>query len=141
MRVPKRFGLSTLLLLIFGVTTIFGFLAWRTNRLKAEVSRINKAGVGHLTLSKGWFWPVIGDEAYLRLKKDVRGGLHVAEKLESQEVVLAKFEQASKEMRELGVKEIEILYAEETPHQGTTVDVMRVIHTDDLGKSIERLAE
>lgn len=141
MRIPKRFGLSTLLLFMFGVTAIFGFLAWRTNSLKAEVSRINKEGVGRLTLSKGWFWPVIDDEAYLRLKKDVSGGLHVAEKLEPQEAVLAKFERASKEMRELGVKEIEILYAEERQHQGTVVDVMRTIHTDDLKKSIERLAE
>ena len=141
MKFPKRFGLSTLLLLMFVVAAVLGFVTWRANRLRSEVVRINKEGIGHLTLADGWLFPALGEESFLKLKKDINGGLHIAEKNEPRDVVIAKFEETAEQMRDLGADEVQILYTEERHHQGDTVDVLMVVHTDNMKRAVTSISE
>lgn len=141
MKFPKRFGLSTLLLLMLVIAAVLGLVTWRANRIRSEVTRINNEGIGHLTLADGWLFPVLGEESFLKLKKDINGGLHIAEKNETRDVVIAKFEQTAKQMRDLGAGEVEILYVEERRLQGEIVDVHTAVHTDNLKRAVTSISE
>lgn len=44
MRVPKRFSLSTMLLLMLVVASVFGYLQWRRQWIVAEVSSLRELG-------------------------------------------------------------------------------------------------
>lgn len=141
MAIPKRYGLSTLLFLMLVVAAVFGFVAWRTNGMRSEVARINREEVGRLTLSDDWFFPKVKDRALLKLKKDIKGELYIAEKVEPKEVIVAKFEETANQMRQLGANEIQILYSEEREHEGEIVDVLTVVNTDNLSRAVTSIAE
>jgi hypothetical protein len=126
---------------MLAVATVFGFLTWRKNTLKSEVACINAERIAHLTLTDSLFWPELESDASLILKKDKTGVLHMAEKPATNDAVIARFEETAKRIRQLGVKEVTILFAEEQLHQGEIVEVLRIIHTDDIGRAVKRVSE
>ena len=141
MKFPKRFGLSTLLLLMFVFAAVLGYVTWRADEIRSRVARINKDDIGHLTLSDGWFFPKLSDRALLKLKKTLDGGLSIAGMNASRDVVIAKFEETAEQMRDLGAEEIQILLSEERRHQGETIDVLTVVNTDDLKRAVTSISE
>ena len=126
---------------MFVVAAVLGFVTWRANEIRSKVARLNREGIGHLTLSDGWFFPVTNERALLKLKKDINGGLHIAEKNESRDVVIAKLEETANQMRDLGAREVEILYVEERRLQGEIVDVHTSVHTDNLKRAVTSISE
>lgn len=63
MKLPKRFALSTLLVLVLIVASVFGFAQWRRQGLVAEVAQLQQRDVSGLVLSDGWFWPTVSRSA------------------------------------------------------------------------------
>jgi hypothetical protein len=57
MQIPKRFALSTLLLLMFLVASIFGFAQWRRQALITEANEFREKGVEGVYIRDSWFWP------------------------------------------------------------------------------------
>ena len=88
MKLPKRFALSTLLLLMLVVAVVFGYAQWRRLSLTAEVAELNELGEIVLAmpnsstktrtfstlLTKGEFWPTIYTDSVLVFGKDNGGG-------------------------------------------------------------------
>lgn len=62
MKLPKRFALSTLLLLMLFVASIFGFAQWRRQWLKSAVADFNRAHGTDLVMSQSLFWPKATDQ-------------------------------------------------------------------------------
>lgn len=65
MKLPKRFALSTLLLSMFVVASIFGFAQWRRQALIAEVESLRDAGVEWLVVDGNLFWPTVSKRALI----------------------------------------------------------------------------
>jgi hypothetical protein len=141
MAVPRRFALSTLLIAMLAVALVLGFLTWRKNTLKAEVATINRERIAHLTLTDNFIWPRIKSEASLFLKKDNKGVLYLSEKPASLDTVIAKFQETEKRIRELGVKQVTILFAEEELHKGDVVEVLRVVNSDDISRAVKIISK
>jgi hypothetical protein len=107
MLLPKRFALSTLLLLILAVASVFGYAQWRRQWLKAEVVRLQKMGAWAVALKDAWFWPTVSE-----------GGVAVFFKLESDGAIAcegvrftedesrAYFESVRTDLYRIGVKDV-----------------------------------
>lgn len=63
MKFPKRFALSTLLLLMVVVAAVFGYAQWRRQWLIREIDRLKSAGVEMAGLNDNWFWPRVEGRA------------------------------------------------------------------------------
>ena len=72
MKLPKSFALSTLLLLILVVASIFGYAQWRRqwliDEVKSLVSEIDSARP--LQLYDNWFWPTVPEQVVVMIRKD-----------------------------------------------------------------------
>ncbi len=73
MRFPKRYGLSTLLLMMLFVASIFGYAQWRRQWLKAEVVRLQQSGAWAVALKDDWFWPTVSEGASVNFKLESDG--------------------------------------------------------------------
>ena len=73
-KLPKRFALSTLLVVMIATAILFGAAQWRRQRLIAEVASLRAAGVEGLAVSDDWFWPTASGTAVIRLANDVYFG-------------------------------------------------------------------
>lgn len=73
-KLPKRFALSTLLVVMVATALLFGAAQWRRQRLIAEVASLRAAGVEGLVVSDDWFWPTASGTAVIRLANDVYFG-------------------------------------------------------------------
>ncbi len=65
MSFPKRFALSTLLLVMLLVSLVFGYAQWRRQRLVREAQSLAEQGAYLTNFRSGWFWPIAGDKAYV----------------------------------------------------------------------------
>jgi hypothetical protein len=65
MTIPKRFALSTLLLVMLLVSLVFGYAQWRRQRLISEAQSLAAEGVYLTNFRTGWFWPTAGDKAHV----------------------------------------------------------------------------
>lgn len=61
-RIPKRFALSTLLLLMLVVALVFGYAQWRKQWIISEIEKLRAEGVVYLTMRDGWLQPTIDHE-------------------------------------------------------------------------------
>ena len=59
MNLPKRFALSTLLVSMLVVASIFGFLQWHRQWLITEVQSLSKEEVIGLSVDDGILWPEV----------------------------------------------------------------------------------
>lgn len=66
MTVPKRFSLSTLLLLTLAVAVVFGYAQWRRLVLVKEVQVLQEYGVEGISVSDGWLWPTVPRTVVIR---------------------------------------------------------------------------
>lgn len=73
-KLPKRFALSTLLVVMVATALLFGGAQWRRQRLIAEVASLRAAGVEGLVVTDDWFWPTASGTAVIRLANDVYFG-------------------------------------------------------------------
>lgn len=78
MTLPKRFALSTLLLLMLVVASVFGYAQWRRQWLKAEIGKLNRASdpllQGRtLPIYDDWFWPTVPEYAGAVIRKERHG--------------------------------------------------------------------
>jgi hypothetical protein len=83
MRLPKRFALSTLLLLMLVVASVFGYAQWRRQWLKAEIEKLNRESDPLLNgrtlpLYDHWFWPTVPDYCSAVIR-DERHGKYFAD--------------------------------------------------------------
>ena len=76
MRIPKRFTLSTLLVVMLVVASVFGYAQWRRLWLKSEVEASENAlsqSSLKLRFHDDWFWPTISQESYIDIEKSDAG--------------------------------------------------------------------
>lgn len=69
---PKRFALSTLLVVMVATAILFGGAQWRRQRSIAEVANLRAAGVEGLVVTDDWFWPTASGTAVIRLARHER---------------------------------------------------------------------
>jgi hypothetical protein len=71
MQLPKRFALSTILLLMFVVAAVFGYAQWRRQWLKAEVEELvseidpallQRSNAPPIQFHDNWFWPTVSTD-------------------------------------------------------------------------------
>jgi len=73
-KLPKRFALSSMLVVMVVTALLFGGAQWRRQRLIAEVASLRAAGVEGLVVTDDWFWPTASGTAVIRLANDVYFG-------------------------------------------------------------------
>lgn len=111
MNLPKRFALSTMLLLMLAVALVFGYAQWRRQWLKSEVNALldeaDKFPSSQSALKIGfhdsWFWPTVSQRTHVVLEKGEAGNFLVDGKTlslsEAQQFLMAKADR----LRAMGV--------------------------------------
>lgn len=122
MRVPKRFALSTLLLLMLVVASIFGFAQWRRqwliDEVKSLVSEIDSARP--LQLFDNWFWPTVPQQVVVMIRKDGDQFVVKERKLSLAEA-LEYLESKGDRLRAIGVGKVSYGVVTTTPQGSVTV--------------------
>ena len=102
MKLPKRFTLSTLLLVMLLVSLVFGYAQRRRQWLKSEVNAVmdeaDKFPSSQSTLKivfhDNWFWPTVSQTTHVVLEKGEAGNFLVDGKAlslsEAQQFLMAK---------------------------------------------------
>lgn len=67
MIVPKRFALSTLMLMMLVVAVVFGYAQWRRQWLIRQVAELQAASHSDLTFNDHWFWPTVNSAVTVQL--------------------------------------------------------------------------
>ena len=66
MKLPKRFALSSLLMVMLVVASVFGYAQWRRQSLISEANDLREKGVVGITVNDSWFWPEVRQYAFIR---------------------------------------------------------------------------
>ena len=115
MTIPKRFALSTLLLVMLLVSLVFGYAQWRRQWLEAEVNEIiaesdpllrSVPWVRPLQIRDGWFWPEAPEAVGVAIQKGRYGNFIV--KGESVTAAEAKeyLQQRARHLHAIGVEKV-----------------------------------
>ena len=126
MELPRRFALSTLLLLMLVVASVFGYAQWRRQWLKSEVQRFKFENVEALEFSDHWFWPTTTKFALVTWTTNGQGDVFHEGVLETPEAASHRYETLAAEIRELG--DIEVHPAIHT-WQDSRVGTLNVVKT------------
>jgi len=107
MTVPKRFSLSTLLLLMLAVAAVFGYAQWRRQWLRAEVADLNDAIRTNLEVRDGMFWPAVGQRnVTLAFTKSIHGDFVRDGKTYNYDQLMSYLSPAVVRLRAVGVDRI-----------------------------------
>ena len=139
MRVPKKFALSTMLMLMLLVAAVFGFLAYRKNSLNREVAAINRL-YGEISpaqgvivkLNESWLWPVlVRKEATVVFKQDADGNLYVKDTPTSTAIVRAEYEKMKQRLVAIGIQTVDVMVDETVFYQGKSSPKNHWFHSDE----------
>ncbi len=67
MKLPRRFALSTLLLMLLVVALVFGYAQWRRQRLIQQVAKLQSSVYSDMDLVDHWFWPTVPSQVTVML--------------------------------------------------------------------------
>ncbi len=140
MRLPKRFALSTLLLLMLVVASVFGYAQWRRQWLIAEVASLNDPLLGiHLDgqplvhITDSWFWPTVNDRSTIFIvRSEHKGFYNVHGKPLSNTQAKAYFETLAHRLHRIGVNDISFGLLTRRARPGFPTFVFKVTFTNDL---------
>lgn len=111
MRFPKRFALSTLLLLMFAVAVVFGFLKWRQQRFAAEIAGL---GVNRIESYDGGFWATHPRQAVILFHRH-GNRLSYDGKTYSIKEIEQRFQPVDEKLESMGVEKVGYLVLAEKP--------------------------
>jgi hypothetical protein len=107
MRLPKRFTLSSLLLVMLLVSLVFGYAQWRRQWFLSEVDALNKDYGTSLLATDGLFWPTVAQRNItLKFTKSVHGNYVRDGKIYDYEQLMSYLEPLVVKYRAVGVKSI-----------------------------------
>ena len=114
MKLPRRFALSTLLLVMLLVALVCGYAQWRRLRLKAEVAALVSEcdpmmfslGSRPIQFEDHWFWPTVSDRAAIVIREESDGALFANGKQLSRAEAKAYWEAKAARLRAIGVSDI-----------------------------------
>jgi hypothetical protein len=67
MKLPKRFALSTLMLVMLLVSLVFGYAQWRRQWLIRQVAELQAESHSDVALNDHWFWPTVNAAVTVQL--------------------------------------------------------------------------
>lgn len=138
MKIPKRFALSTLLLLMLVVASVFGYAQWRKQRLQSRLAEINKREGWQIGVSEEWFWPkpVLGPVISYNRNSDnkfYKGG-----KILTDDEVRSRNIRLSNELEEIGVTFISfVMMCEKEVNGRMTAYSMQFDSADEFHKALD----
>lgn len=106
MKLPKRFALSTLLLVMLLVSLVFGYAQWRRQWLIAEVDRLKSEGVEMAELSSNWFWPQVEGEAKITFASEGPDSYSFRGRTVALDEVKKQFRDLTSRVHQIGVARI-----------------------------------
>lgn len=124
MKLPQRFALSTLMLVMLLVSLVFGYAQWRRLRLIAEIAELNKQGgvtfqppnhhgirvrtFNELSLEDG-FWPSVHPKkVFVTLNKSPDSEYYLDNKKRSANNAKAYLKELQARLLAIGVERVEI---------------------------------
>lgn len=105
MKLPKRFSLAALLLLMLLVASVFGYAQWRKQWLIAEVKRLGEY-TSRIEVSEDWFWPSVTPTAQIVLAQNSVGQMSDGDRTYRATEVKELYESVEKRLRAIGVNEV-----------------------------------
>jgi hypothetical protein len=122
MKLPKRFTLTALFLLVTAMAVIFGYAQWRRQRLIAEVkslvSEIDSARP--LQVYDNWFWPTVPEQVVVMIRKDGDQFVAKEQKLSLAEA-MEYLESKGDRLRAIGVRKVSYGVVIRRPQGSVTV--------------------
>ncbi len=108
MKIPKRFALSTLLLLMLAVASVFGYAQWRKQWLLSEVKTLNMSGcvLAPLQFTNSEFWPYVSGDAVVVLQRNDDGTFVVDKKAVGAPDAEAFYESMTDRLHAIGVQKV-----------------------------------
>lgn len=118
MKIPKRFALSTSLLLMFVVAAVFGYAQWRRQWLKAEVEELvseidpalRRPNALPIQFHDDWFWPTVSTdgrvEVRLLMEYDKKKGFSCKGRPYTQEEAAKRFSSLTGRLHAVGADRV-----------------------------------
>lgn len=107
MKVPKRFALSTMLLVMLLVSLVFGYAQWRKHWLKQEIKELKRTGTCVFRFSDSWFWPTVSSNAVIVLQRWSDGTYIVADKTLNHDEAMGYYHSIRARLKAIGVKDVD----------------------------------
>jgi hypothetical protein len=107
MKIPKRFALSTLLLLMLVAALVFGYAQWRRQKLEQEVRQLKAQGAT-IRVAEGWFWPTPLNDALITVPKNPDGTYQIGVEKASIGEAKQHYRAVAARIRAMGVESIKI---------------------------------
>jgi len=108
MKLPKRFALSTLLLVMLLVSLVFGYAQWRRQWLLSEVKTLNMSGCvfAPLQFTDSELWPYVSGDAIVVLQRNDDGTFVVDKKSVDAPDAEAFYESMTDRLHAIGVQKV-----------------------------------
>jgi hypothetical protein len=103
MRIPRRFALSTLLLLMLVVASIFGYAQWRRQWILQKEKELEAQGA-RILVGDDWFWPVLSSYAVVRVDMKPDGIFLVGEEQLNEDMAKLRVQRIFTDMRKMGIQ-------------------------------------
>jgi hypothetical protein len=103
---PRRFTLSTLLLVMLLVSLVFGYAQWRRQWLISEIDRLKSEGVQIAGLNDNWFWPQVEGEATITFASEGPDSYSFRGRTVTPDQVKHQFRDLTSRVHQIGVARI-----------------------------------
>ncbi len=107
MKLPQRFALSTLLLLMVVVAMVFGWAQWRRQKMLREEKQLESQGA-RILIGDDWFWPILSSSGSIVANKNSDGTFQVGAERLTEDDAKRRFREVASRMHELGIRSIDI---------------------------------
>jgi hypothetical protein len=116
MKFPKRFALSTLLLMMLVVAAVFGYAQWRRQWLTKRIASLERHWRDEVTLSDNWLWPTVSCD-FVDVFVDARldGSFNFDGERCNREQVKVRYAKLREAFQSIGIKEVSLWLAVEMP--------------------------
>ena len=141
MKIPKRFTLSTLLLLMLVVASVFGYAQWRKQWMLAEVAILNdkSLGIWHfddsppVCISNSWFWPTVNEQAAVVIARgEYKNTYSIHGKPLSNAEAKAYFQTMANRLHRIGVEDVSFVLVSKCNRFGNPPFVFTATFTSHL---------
>ena len=142
MKVPRRFTLGILMLLITAVAILFAFAGWRKRNLISEVGKLNQEGMKRVSVSDDWFWPVPISDGIVSFDKDEDGRYFADGKLLTTGELRNRYADFSSRLEAIGVSPVSLgLLVTKEMNGGTIYFSMVFGSIEEFDEAMKEMAE
>jgi hypothetical protein len=143
MKLPRRFTLSVLLLVITAVAMLFGYAGWRKRQLVSEVAKLRQDGMTRISVSDDWFWPVPLSDGIVSFDKDKNGRFLADGKVLAQEELITRYAHFEGRLKALGVSPVtlELMVEKEMSGGGEIYFSMQFDTVEEFHHAMEEMKE